>query len=202
MKKKDLTKETKILDATVAIIINYGASAISTTKVAKHVGISQSNIYLYFEDKQALLEGVYLREISRLEETPEMKLVMDADRPIIERCFNYLKAMYDFAMANPYSLFVISQIKGLSKSFPDLIEKLVSGHNPVATLFEDGVQAGVLRSIDRSLPMTLIFSVIQRHVENVQNGSYAKNVVSFEELSRLIWGGIAIVPYPSHLLHS
>ncbi len=35
MKKKDLTKKQKILDATVEIIIRDGSAAISTTKVAK-----------------------------------------------------------------------------------------------------------------------------------------------------------------------
>ncbi len=97
MKKKDLTKEKKILDATVQIIIDEGAAAISTTKVAKKVGISQSNIYLYFKDKRALLDGVYLREIGRLEETTGMKQMLDPNEAMIPRVFSYLKALYDFS---------------------------------------------------------------------------------------------------------
>ncbi|MFQ7236951.1 MAG: TetR/AcrR family transcriptional regulator, partial [Enterococcus hulanensis] len=55
MKKKDNTKITKILDATVQIILHEGAAAVSTVKVAKIVGIAQSNVYLYFKNKNDLL---------------------------------------------------------------------------------------------------------------------------------------------------
>ena len=200
MKKKDLTKEKKILDATVQIIIDEGAAAISTTKVAKKVGISQSNIYLYFKDKRALLDGVYLREIGRLEETTGMKQMLDPNEAMIPRVFSYLKALYDFSLANPHNLFVIEQIKLLSRDFPDYIENLVGPNNPVAQLFETGIKAKVLRPIDRSLSMTIIFSVIRRHTENIQTGVYSENEVSFAAVSRMIWDAITIVPYPDELL--
>lgn len=71
-----------------SIIIDEGAAAISTTKVAKKVGISQSNIYLYFKDKRALLDGVYLREIGRLEETTGMKQMLDPNEAMIPVFFH------------------------------------------------------------------------------------------------------------------
>lgn len=200
MKKKDLAKEKKILDATVQIIIDEGAAAISTTKVAKKVGISQSNIYLYFKDKRTLLDGVYLREIDRLQETTDMKRMFDSTQSITLRVLSYLKALYDFSLANPHSLYVIEQIKLLSKDFPDYIEKLMGTNNPVAALFETGVKTNVLRPINRSLSMAVIFGVIKKHTENLQTGIYTENDVSFAEVSHMIWGAIAIVPYPADLL--
>lgn len=200
MKKKDLTKEKKILDATVNIIIEEGSAAISTTKVAKKVGISQSNIYLYFKDKRSLLDAVYLREINRLEETAGMKRVIDPNEDFTSRVFSYMKAMYDFSLANPHSLFVLEQIKLLSRDFPDYIEKLVGPNNPVETIFTNGIREKILRPIDRSLSMAVVFGVISKHTENIQNGVYTSQEVSFEDVSRMIWGAIAIVPYPDSLL--
>ena len=196
MKKKDLTKKQKILDATVEIIIRDGSAAISTTKVAKKVGISQSNIYLYFKDKRALLDGVYLREIARLEQTPEMKIVLNPDEDIRIRCFTYLKSMYDFSLQNPHSLYVLEQIKLLSKGAPDYLSHLVGSNNPIEELFNAGIKAGVLRKIDRRLTMTVIFSVIEKHTENLQNGVYTESDVPFETVSQMIWAALAIVPYP------
>ena len=201
MKKKDLTKEKKILDATVEIIIADGAAAISTTKVANKVGISQSNIYLYFKDKRALLDGVYLREISRLGQTAGMKLVLDPNEDILTRCFMYLKSMYDFSLQNPHSLYVLEQIKLLSKDAADYLAQLVGPKNPMAELFTAGINSGVLRQIDRSLSMTVLFSVIEKHTENLQNGLYTEADVSFETVSRMIWAALMVVPYPENLLN-
>ncbi|QHB52780.1 TetR/AcrR family transcriptional regulator [Lentilactobacillus hilgardii] len=200
MKKKDLTKEKKILDATAQLIVSEGAPSVSTIQVAKKVGISQSNIYLYFKDKRALLEGVYLREINQLEQTPGMQIVLDKRVAIEKRCFAYIRAMYDFSLDNPNSLSIIEQIKSLSKDFPDYISKLIGPNNPIASLFEMGIKAGVLRPIDRSLTMAAIFSVIRRHAQNIQENIYTESDVTFSDISRMIWGAVAIKPYPENLL--
>jgi Transcriptional regulator len=51
MKKKDDEKYQKIIQAAIQIILEDGAATLSTTKVAKRVAISQSNIYIYFKNK-------------------------------------------------------------------------------------------------------------------------------------------------------
>ncbi|WCJ49452.1 TetR/AcrR family transcriptional regulator [Lactiplantibacillus plantarum] len=61
MKRKDMNKQVKIQDAVAAIILAEGPAGVSTTKVAKHVGIAQSNVYLYFKNKQALIDSMRAR---------------------------------------------------------------------------------------------------------------------------------------------
>lgn len=55
MKKKDDSKIVKIQEATAQIILTEGIAKVSTVKVAKLVGIAQSNVYLYFKNKNDLL---------------------------------------------------------------------------------------------------------------------------------------------------
>ncbi len=77
---------------------------------------------------------------------------------------------------------------------------LVGSNNPIEELFNAGIKAGVLRKIDRRLTMTVIFSVIEKHTENLQNGVYTESDVPFETVSQMIWAALAIVPYPKDLL--
>ena len=78
MKKKDMNKQVKIQDAVAAIILAEGPAGVSTTKVAKRVGIAQSNVYLYFKNKQALIDSVYARETNRILSTTDLTAAIDA----------------------------------------------------------------------------------------------------------------------------
>ncbi|MBU8909212.1 TetR/AcrR family transcriptional regulator, partial [Desertibacillus haloalkaliphilus] len=62
MKKKDESKYETIIQAAIQIIVTEGAASLSTTKVAKAVGISQSNIYIYFNNKADMLTQVFEHE--------------------------------------------------------------------------------------------------------------------------------------------
>ena len=78
MKKKDMNKQVKIQDAVAAIILAEGPAGVSTTKVAKRVGIAQSNVYLYFKNKQALIDSVYARETNRILSTTDLDRLSDS----------------------------------------------------------------------------------------------------------------------------
>ncbi len=183
MRKKDETKKVKIQDATAAIILKYGAAAVSTIKVAKKVGISQSNVYLYFKNKDDLLMSVYQRELAKIIATGDLTRISDATIPITERLRLYMKSIYDFALKNPESLTLIEQIKflmGQSETNP-LADQL--NNNVVVSLLEEAMAANVIRSVPVNLVMAMVFAVVRADAMNQQSAG-------FDDFYHLIWNGI------------
>ncbi|WP_415527479.1 TetR/AcrR family transcriptional regulator, partial [Dellaglioa algida] len=111
MKKKDDSKITKILDSAVTIILTEGVAALSTTKIAKMMGIAQSNIYLYFKNKDDLLKNIYHREFERIRQISDLEKLNDRTILVNERIDYYIHSVFDYAIAYPNSLTVIEQIK-------------------------------------------------------------------------------------------
>lgn len=191
MRTKDETKETKILDATAAIILKDGAAGVSTVKVAKRVGISQSNVYLYFKNKDALLLSVYHREMARIQATGDLQPAADESLAIEVRLKAYISAIYHYAMAHPDSLTLIQQIKflfGQYDSNPFLHGETTQ--NLITDLYAQAQQKGVLKNAPISVLMSMVFSVIHTHSMNVQRQIYAADQYSFEEIFAVIWQGI------------
>jgi AcrR family transcriptional regulator len=188
MRTKDATKATRILDAAAAIILKQGAAAVSTVKVAKKVGIAQSNVYLYFKNKDALLHAVYQREQARIRESGDLSQLADQQVPVQQRLRLYLQSLYDFALAHPDSLTLIQQVKFLLGH--DIVFDEAPG-NVVVALLQEAIDAKVIKAVPVNIHMALVFGVIYAHTLNVQHGSYAATTYDFETFYQLIWQGMA-----------
>lgn len=192
MRKKDETKQAKILNAAADIILKQGAAAISTVKVAKAVGISQSNVYLYFKNKDALLISVYRREMSKIDAAGGLDRLLDRTISVTDRLNLYLESIYDYAVANPDSLTLIQQVKFLFGQYDSnpFSETFQNGNNPVVTLIEEAISAGVLKQVPVSVVMSLVFSVIHTHTLNMQRGLYDEVAFGFDTFAQLVMTGI------------
>ncbi|MFC6170433.1 TetR/AcrR family transcriptional regulator [Loigolactobacillus jiayinensis] len=185
MKIKDEHKRQQILAATARIIIREGAAAVSTTKVAKRVGIGQSSLYTYFANKQALLVAVFNCEQQKLVQLAIAAGVNDTAQSVKQRLISYVQVLTDFAVSNPDSLALIEQIKFL----PDFNgPNLNDPANPVVQLFQAGIEAGLLQSIDVSLYIAAVFAVARRHGENIRQGQYPANQISTAQILHLVLG--------------
>lgn len=192
MKKKDNTKEAKILDATAAIILSEGASAVSTTKVAKKVGIAQSNIYIYFKDKDDLLKSVLKREQQKITIAGGTQLLQDEQAPTVERLNAWIHSLYEFALKNPDSLLLIEQIKFLQGRIQDEQYDLFKMSDLVSNLIERGIQEGILRPLHPSFHMTIVFMTIRCHTQNLAHQIYPSDQYAFSAIRELIWDAITI----------
>lgn len=59
-KEKVLDKKSALLTATLTLVNNHGFHNAPMAKIAKLAGVSPATIYLYFENKQDLINSLYL----------------------------------------------------------------------------------------------------------------------------------------------
>ncbi|MFC0276394.1 TetR/AcrR family transcriptional regulator [Enterococcus devriesei] len=187
MKRKDDTKRTKMLDAAAEIILQEGAAAISTIKVAKAVGVAQSNVYLYFKNKNDLLLNTYQRELSRIRSAGDtFQYFNDAALPIEQRVESYVHSIYDYAIEHPDSLTLIEQIKMLNLSEMDLFNT----DTVVIDLITEAIQQGYLKNLPVNLHMVTVFNIMHRHALNLKENLYSKDQYSYKEISQMVLDAI------------
>ena len=64
MKKSDKdTREQRILDAAANLFIHFGYDKTRVSDIAREIGVSKGVIYLHFDSKEALFEGLLIREM-------------------------------------------------------------------------------------------------------------------------------------------
>jgi len=61
MRKKDDSKEQAILDAALQLVHETGLVGVKMTTIARQAGVATGTVYVYFENKEALINALYLR---------------------------------------------------------------------------------------------------------------------------------------------
>jgi len=59
MRKRDDEKEKSIKDAVIRLILEEGFHGTSISKIAKMAGVSPATVYIYFENKEVMLQDIY-----------------------------------------------------------------------------------------------------------------------------------------------
>ena len=63
MRRRDDEKERSIKEAVIKLILQEGFQGTSISKIAKEAGVSPATVYIYFENKEIMLQDIY-REYS------------------------------------------------------------------------------------------------------------------------------------------
>lgn len=61
MRRKDDEKEKNISKAVIKLILELGFHGTSISKIAKEAGVSQATVYVYYENKEVMLQEIYLK---------------------------------------------------------------------------------------------------------------------------------------------
>ncbi len=69
LKSSNEQREQRILDAATDLFVHYGYDKTTVGDVARKAGISKGAIYLHFESKDNLFEGLLIREMKRYQDT-------------------------------------------------------------------------------------------------------------------------------------
>ena len=178
MKKKDPEKFHKIISAAKHLILQDGAGAVTTTKVAQTVGIAQSNIYIYFKNKDELIATVYAEAQERVRNSFDSITGIDT-RTAIKL---YIDNMYRFAENDFETFEVLRQIKSL----PNLPWRNEDNENEELTapisLITKAQSEGIMRPVDSDVIMAVTFSALRAHVLAVRNGTARDDCATIKAL--------------------
>ena len=79
MRKKDDEKEKSIKEAVVKLILELGFHGTSISKIAKEAGVSPATVYIYYENKEIMLQDIYHEYSEEIFDCILSKLYKDMD---------------------------------------------------------------------------------------------------------------------------
>src|SRR6478736_4786761 len=150
----------EILDAALALFVEKGFAATRLDDVAERAGLSKAAIYLYFEDKTALFQGVVRQTIAANLLTVEA-LTRAHHGPVgelIPRILDFMASRVEDTPMASIAKLVIAE----SRAFPEIgrfyLKEVIGRGIPIFEgLIARGVASGEFRPVD---PMLTVRSLI------------------------------------------
>ncbi|TBX53202.1 TetR/AcrR family transcriptional regulator [Lactiplantibacillus paraplantarum] len=148
MKEKNEQRRQDILDATVQMINAEGLGGITMTKVAKKAAISQSNIYIYFENKEDLVKQAFLSRKQKMSDY--LFAHFNAQASALDNLALFARALYQFAADNPEDADLIQQFQAAPIMATLDLSQDEAGmrFDDIVAALDKGIESGEIRSID------------------------------------------------------
>lgn len=200
MKIKDPNKAAKIIAVTNQLIVAHGSIDVSTSQIAKKMGIAQSNIYLYFKNKQDLLQKVYLSAIDSLGKFFETKIQPTESKVI--QLEQHIRGLYDFARQFPEEMTVIGIIQR-NPSFQldlTLAEKGNINHQ-VYKLFASSTKEGLFRANSVKVSKDLVFNTMESYVLELNKHEITEQDVPLQTVVEMIMAALLTPTVNAEWLH-
>jgi len=151
MRTRDVNKELIIREKAIEMIVNDGFDGLSMHKLAKSAAVSVATIYIYFKDREDLIQQLYTEESKKMSDATLINFDPDAhfDEGLKVQWLNRM----NYCLANPYSMTFMEQVK-----HSPLIDRSV-----IDRRFLDAMSQFVHTAIDRKelipLPTEIYWSI-------------------------------------------
>lgn len=155
MRHKDDNKHQAICDAAIGLITANGFADTSISKIAKVANVSPATIYVYFENKEDLLNKVYLF----VKQEMSIKLLQGVKQSLsVEQAFKCIwDNFYQYAVENPVRFAFTEQFAN-SPLVEGCRNESMNYFKPLLVLFERGKEDKIFKDI--SLEIFLAFTFV------------------------------------------
>mgnify|MGYP001219746812 FL=1 len=188
MRTKNEQRPREIIDVVAHMVIEEGISSIAMAKVAKRTGISQSNIYLYFKNKDDLLKQVFLAQKNSVNDYMNAHFTEQPD--VVANMKLYARIIYQFAIENPVAMDVITQYEN-SPIFGQIdisAEEAEMDFDRVTVLVKQGMKDGIIRDTDPYVLMAIAYDTLVRYAQSVRNKTVDPIRVPLETILDMLEG--------------
>ncbi|WP_373817916.1 TetR/AcrR family transcriptional regulator [Glaesserella sp.] len=143
----------RILNATEQLMAKEGVQNISTHKIAKEAGVSVGTIYLYFKDKESLLQQLVLYLFDAFHTAVDSK--HDPTLPLFEQYKQMWRDTWQFMLSKPDIVKNIHQYESLPQFQTIMLECLKSEETTWNKFVRQGQENGVIAL----LPPFVLFAI-------------------------------------------
>lgn len=144
MRQKDEAKAQEILRATLDEVQAVGLAGLSIEAVARRAGVATGTIYIYFKNKEALLNALYLHAKLRF----AAFVVRDDQGPLRAAFVRMTKAYLDYVIENKGEMVFMGQMANSPYVTAETRETAELGARPLTALLERGKAEQLLKDID------------------------------------------------------
>jgi AcrR family transcriptional regulator len=187
MRHKDDSKHQAICNAAIELITRNGFADTSMSKIAKAANVSPATIYVYFENKEALLRKLYLfvkREMSAelLRGVKENQAVAQSFRIIWNNFYNY-------ATQNPVRFAFTEQFAN-SPLVDGCREESLNYFQPLLEVFERGKTEKVFKDISLEIFVAFTFAPLTGLIKGHFFGEIVLDEKALAQAFEIAWDAV------------
>ena len=190
MRVKDDKKHEAICSAAIELITTKGFADTSMSKIAKAAGVSPATIYVYFENKEDLLNKLYL--MVKQEKSIALMEGIDLQGPVKEVVLAIWKNFYNYAIDNPVRFAFAEQF--LNSPLVNRIsrDEGMSFYQPLIDLFERGKSEGVLKEFSMELFGAFAFAPLMALIKQHHAGEIVLDEDALEKVLGVSWDTVSL----------
>lgn len=180
-----------ILDATLKLLASRGFHGFSIRDVAKEAGVATGTVYLYFEDREDLIQKLHSQIIDRV--ACQVFTASVVGESLYQQFHRMCVNLWALFLQQPAMLLSKGQFDHLP---PDVIRnrheeaKLVL--EPLFTFFASGREQGVLKDFPDEILFSLGFEPYFEIARKSMQGMISIDDVMLEKIIRASWDAIAL----------
>ncbi len=156
-KDKDITAESKILDAAKNVFQRKGMFGARVQEIADEANINKAMIHYYFRNKQQLFDVVFMREFASM--IPHAVKFLNGDSSIENKIREFVFNHISFLQKNPYlASFIFQELNRDPETLKKMRAKMgVSNIEKFKRQVQEEIKNGQLKPID---PEQLFINIV------------------------------------------
>ena len=186
--QKSIDKRNALINATIALVNNNGFHATPMSKIAKMANVSPATIYLYFENKQDLVNKTYIDV--KAQYTAYAFANFDESMSVEQGFEHIWKRIADFKLNESESAMFLSQCDNTPIIDEPSLQEGIKHLQPLLDLWERGKQEGLIKPISDYLLYAYAINPLSFLMIAQKRGTFKLDKNQIEEAYEAAWSSI------------
>tara|TARA_R110000787_G_scaffold171586_3_gene284225 strand:+ start:210 stop:794 length:585 start_codon:yes stop_codon:yes gene_type:complete len=189
--QKSIDKRNLLIKATIELVNNNGFHATSMSKIAKMANVSPATIYLYFENKQDLVNQTYI-EVKAVYTT--YAFATYSHEMSVEEGFEIIwKRIADFKLKDCENALFLAQCDNTPMIDEDSRQEGIKHLQPLLDLWARGKKEGSIKSLSDYLLYAYAINPLSFLMMSEKRGAFKLDKTHIEEAYLCAWNSIKVV---------
>ncbi|AJR04233.1 TetR/AcrR family transcriptional regulator [Siansivirga zeaxanthinifaciens] len=188
--QKSIDKRNALVKATIELVNNNGFHATPMSKIAKMANVSPATIYLYFENKQDLVNKTYI-EVKE-EYTKYAFATYNASMSVKEGFKIIWYRIADFKLNDCENAMFLAQCDNTPMIDEPSRQEGIKHLQPLLDLWERGKKEGIIKPISDYLLYAYAINPLSFLMIMQKRGSFNLNDTHLDEAFQAAWSSIKV----------
>jgi len=186
--QKSIDKRNALIKATIDLVNNNGFHATSMSKIAKMASVSPATIYIYFENKQDLVNKTYIEVKAKYTkyafETYNKNMSVETGFELI------WKRIAEFKLNEDENALFLAQCDNTPMIDEHSRQEGIKHLQPLLDLWERGKKEGIIKPISNYLLYAYSINPLSFLMMSQNRGAFQLDKTHLEEAYQAAWSSI------------
>ena len=190
IREKSKAKRNALLKATLNLVNNNGFHDAPMSKIAKMANVSPATIYIYFENKQDLINQLYLE--LKVSYTKQAFKDYSENMPV-KKAFEFIwYNIADYKLKQVEEAWFLSQCDNTMMIDEDSRQEGLKHLQPLLDLWEKGQKEGIIKDVSPYILYAYAINPLAFLMNMQKRGLYQINQESLKQAFQSAWDSIRI----------